>query len=73
MTAFNYSKLQAKANALHDNAKDGTLKIDGQKYTFTFDRNEGVYVVTDEQGNTRVRYNTRKLTVARKWLREDYT
>ena len=70
MTAFSYATVQRRADALHELAKDGALKLGGQTYTFTFDRREGVYVVTDPAGEIVVRFNTRKITVARKWLRE---
>ncbi len=70
MPAFDYAKLQKRADALHASAKDGTLRLNGQVYAFRFDPREGVYVVTDESGATVVRYNTRKITTARKWLRE---
>ena len=55
---------------LATNAKDGTLKLDGQTYTLTVDHSQWVYIVTDEAGETVARFNTKKLTQARQWLRE---
>jgi hypothetical protein len=51
-------------------AKDGTLKIDGVTYTFTFNLAEWIYDVTDQHGEPVVRFNTKKLSVAKQWLRE---
>ena len=64
------AKIQARADAMHRNAKSGTLKLNGQTFTFTFDAYQGVYNVTNGAGECVVRFNTRKLTIARQWLRE---
>ena len=66
---LDYSKLESQSRTLATNAKNGTLKINGQTYTFTFTP-EWVYEVTDESGEVVTRFNTKKLTVARQWLRE---
>lgn len=55
---------------LATNAKDGTLKLNDQTYTLTFDHSQWVYIVTDEAGEVVARFNTKKLTQARQWLRE---
>jgi hypothetical protein len=53
------------------NAKDGTLKFNGTTYGFEFDRYQNVYIVTDLNTSEEItRLNTRKLTDARKWLKE---
>lgn len=70
---LDYAKMQAKADSLHANAKDGSALIDGERYTLTFDCYAGVYVVTDSGGADVVRFNTRKVTECRKWLREYLT
>jgi len=70
MPALDYAKIRRRADALHASAKDGTLRLNDQTYTFRFDPRDGVYDVTDESGARLARYNTRKLTVARQWLRE---
>ena len=70
MSALDYARAQLEAERLHAGAKDGTLTLEGVRYTLTFDRYAGVYVVTDPEGLEIVRFNTRKLTVARQWLRE---
>jgi len=60
-----------KATRLHSSAKDGSLKVDGVKYDFKFDRREGVYIVIDTTTNEiETRFNTRKITQAKKWFKE---
>lgn len=66
---MNYSKLEAASVAMAANAKNGTLKLNGQTYTFTF-TSEWIYEVTDESGEVVTRFNTKKITVARRWLKE---
>tara|TARA_R110000868_G_scaffold112398_2_gene302669 strand:+ start:139 stop:348 length:210 start_codon:yes stop_codon:yes gene_type:complete len=66
---MDYSKIEAQALTMANSAKNGTLKLNGQTYTLTFTP-EWVYEVKDEQGETVTRFNTKKLTQARKWLRE---
>lgn len=66
---MNYAKLESQAAAMAANAKNGTLKLNGQTYTLTFTP-EWVYEVKDEAGEVLTRFNTKKITVARQWLRE---
>ena len=66
---FDYAKIESQAVTMAANAKNGTLKLNGHTYTFTFTP-EWVYEVTDESGEVVTRFNTKKLTVARQWLRE---
>jgi hypothetical protein len=66
---MNYDKIESQAATMAANAKNGTLIHKGHKYTLTFTR-EWVYVVTDEAGEVLTRFNTKKLTTARQWLRE---
>ena len=66
---LNYDKMLKQAAKAHATAKDGTMKFNGVKYVFTFDRKFGTYTITNEDGV--VTYlNTRKITVAKKWLKE---
>ena len=51
-------------------AKDGTLKLDGQTYTLTFDHSQWVYIVTDEAGEVVARFNTKTLAKAKQWTRD---
>ena len=67
---LDYAKIQARADAMHRNAKSGTLKLNGQTFTLTFDAYQGVYNVTNDAGERVVWFNTRKLTIARQRLRE---
>ena len=64
-----YSALQSQSEKLASIAKNGTLKIDGVVYTFTFTR-EWVYEVSLPCGEVLTRFNTKKLTQARQWLRD---
>ena len=49
-----------------------TIDIDGQTYTLTFKPSEWVYTVHDSEGNFVVNFNTKKITQAKKWLREHF-
>jgi hypothetical protein len=62
---MNYANLPSQAAAMAANAKNGTYK----GYTLTFTP-EWVYEVTDSTGEVLTRFNTKKITVARQWLRE---
>lgn len=75
---MNVQKILSGAQKLHENAakysaggKPATLKIRGNIYTFTFDGHN--FVVTGpglEIHGGKMVYNTRKISVARQWLRE---
>lgn len=59
------------AERLAAEAKNGTLKIPGEgTFSFKFDPNTWTYIVYDPKGNEFKTYNTKKLSVARKWLKE---
>ena len=66
---MNYSKIESQSVAMAANAKNGTMKLNGQTYTLTFTP-EWVYEVTDESGEVVTRFNTKKLTQARQCLKE---
>jgi hypothetical protein len=66
---MNYANLPNQAAAMAANAKNGALTHKGERYTLTFTP-EWVYEVTDSAGEVLTRFNTKKLTVARQWLRE---
>ena len=71
MQVMNQTTLLNRVEQLHNNAKDGTLKLNGTTYGFNFDRLQGVYVVTDLNTSEEItRFNTRKITDARKWFKE---
>lgn len=69
---LDFNKAQQQANKLHANAKDGTLKLNGDTYSFEFNRAQGHYIVRDSGDNVVMNLNTRKLTVARQWLKEHF-
>lgn len=69
---LDFNKAQQQANKLHANAKDGTLKLNDNVYSFEFDRAQGHYIVRDSGDNVVMNLNTRKLTVARQWLKEHF-
>lgn len=52
------------------NAKGGGLIVNGERYALTFDHINWAYDVTDSSGADVVRFNTKSLQTARKWLRE---
>jgi hypothetical protein len=66
---MNYDNLESQTATMAANAKNGTLTHRGHKYTLTFSP-EWVYEVTDQNGDVVTRFNTKKITVARQWLRE---
>jgi hypothetical protein len=69
LSEIDYGKIEKGAEKLHKNAtKEGSVKIDGEKYYFSFINGE--YVVTDSKDNEITRFNTRKLPQAKKWLKE---
>jgi hypothetical protein len=47
-----------------------TVTINGEIYTLTFKPLEWIYTVHDSEGNFVVNFNTKKVTQAKKWLRE---
>lgn len=66
-----YKGVEDKVRKLYNSAvTEGKLKVGKDMYYFSFLRNEGVYIVTDEEGEVINRYNTRKISVAKKWLKE---
>lgn len=68
---MDYSKIQAQADKLHRSAKDGKATINGTNYSFTFDHYQGTYTVTDIlTGDFITNFNTRKLPVAKQWMKE---
>ena len=64
---INQSKILDQVERLHANAKDGKLKYDDKVYLFSFI--QGVYEVTCN-GELEIRFNTRKLAQAKRWLKE---
>jgi hypothetical protein len=66
---MNYDELESQAATMAANAKNGTLTHRGHKYTMTFSPG-WVYEVTDQNGDVVTRFNTKKLSTARQWLRE---
>jgi len=66
---MNYANLPSQAATMAANAKNGTLTHAGQKYTLTFTP-DWVYEVTNAAGEVLTRFNTKKITVARQWLRD---
>ena len=65
-----YVKLLDEARVMASKAKNDTLKIDSVTYTLIFIPSEWIYEIKDETGEVVTRFNTKKITVAKKWLRE---
>ena len=63
-------KILARAQAMANNAKDGTLKLADGTYRFVFDRTTWAYTVYDPAGVEFKTYNTKSLKQARQWLRD---
>ena len=60
-----------RARAMAARASAGTtVRIGGAAYTLTFDRERWVYDATDADGTHVATFNTKKVTLARTWLRE---
>lgn len=64
-----YNKLEEQARRLAQSAKDGVLKHNGKIYTFEFDQKSWVYNVY-EDGFFLVKFNTKSITTAKKYLKE---
>lgn len=64
-------KILKDVERLHDKAVDGAAIINKVRYTLHFDRYQGIYTAKDPNGNEiGPGFNTRKATVARKYLKE---
>ena len=68
---MNTQAIQDKANKLHRTAKSGMYRFNGINYNIKFDHYQGSYSVADaETGEHIANFNTRKITEAKKWLRD---
>lgn len=69
---MNTKAILAQVDELYRKAKDGSVKIDDLTYFLKFDRNTGLYLVTcsDSSAPVPLNLNTRKLSEAKKWLKE---
>lgn len=65
-------KVQSMAEALAASAKPGIMHIGGNIYTLVFDHAAWVYRAY-ENGFLLVSFNTKRLSVAKRWLREHLT
>lgn len=65
----NSSKIENQARKLAAQAKPGIVKHGEKLYTLVFNQNEWVYDVY-EDGFFLLKFNTKKVTEARKWLKE---
>jgi hypothetical protein len=64
-------KIENGARVMAANAvQRSTAKVAGVTYTLTFDPSRWVYDVTDAEDCHVVTFNTKKVTVAKRWLRE---
>ena len=63
-----YNKLEEQARRLAESAKSGVLKHNGKIYTLEFDQKSWVYNVY-EDGFSLVKFNTKSLTTAKKYLK----
>jgi RNA:NAD 2'-phosphotransferase (TPT1/KptA family) len=63
------AKIQNAAEALASKAAPGILRHNDKLYTFVFDHASWVYRVY-EDGFFLVNFNTKRLTAAKRWLKE---
>ena len=66
---MNHTKIENQAFKAACEAKPGILKHNGRIYTLVFSQKEWVYEVF-EDGFLMLRYNTKKITQAKKWLKD---
>ena len=66
---MNTQAILSQAHKIAMKAKPGMLKINGKTYTFVFDQTRWVYSVYEDLFFL-MDYNTKQLSVAKKWLRE---
>ena len=66
---INYNAIQKQAEKLARNAKPGMMRHNKHLYTFVFDQNAWVYQVY-EDGLELIRFNTKRLSTSKKYLRE---
>ena len=64
-----YSNIYSQAQKTAMKAKPGILKLNGKVYTFVFDQKHWVYQVC-EDGFEILRINTKKLSDAKKFLKD---
>lgn len=67
---MNCELLKKQSQRLHATAKNGVMIHNKERYEFKFDRYYGVYSVINSHGEVVVRFNTRLIKTAKKWLKE---
>jgi hypothetical protein len=71
MTKMDFKQCLKQAQDLADKAKArDTLKIGDDFYSLEFKPTEWVYSVHDGDGNFVTNFNTKKISQAKKWLKE---
>lgn len=68
MNLYNESKLMNMVAKQKAGAKDGTLKLDGKVYVFTFNQAQDYYEVSLD-GETELRLNERSLSKAKSFFK----
>lgn len=66
---MNTEKILKQAQILANNAKDGSMTVDGKLYKFSFDSIAWVYNVY-EDGEHLMRVNTKRLAKAKAFVKE---
>ena len=67
---MDYSKIQGNAEKMASKATDGTLKVGKEVYTLTFNSKQWTYEVTNSKGEHVTNFNTKKLSQAKKFLKD---
>jgi hypothetical protein len=65
--------IENQARKLHATAKNGIMKHSGIRYELIFDSYYGVYSIKNNENEEIIRFNTRKITIAKQWLKEYLT
>lgn len=68
MNVYDESKLYKMVEKSKAGAKNGTLKLDGKVYVFTFNQERDHYVITLD-GEVECRLNERNLSKAKAWFK----
>jgi hypothetical protein len=69
LNEMDYDKILKRAENLAAKATDGTLKVNGETYTLTFNPRHWHYVVTNSKNENVVNINAKKLSQAKKFLK----
>lgn len=70
LNELDYSNSLDAARKMASKATDGTLKVGKEVYTLTFNPKQWTYEVTNSKGEHVINFNTKKLSQAKKFLKD---